>query len=284
MPATRPAPARAARIRLLVLDVDGVLTDGALVYGPSGEETKRFYVRDGLALQLARSAGIEIAILSGRASAAVTRRMSELGIVEVHQGVADKRAALLAMLERLGIEARDAAVMGDDLPDIAVMKLAGLGLAPSDAARAASLPDSGKTSLWKVTVGVQDSDRTWKVTSEEGDLIKDTKDVELRGNVVLISSEGLRVETSVLRWNNAEGRAWTDQPVTIYKGGGVVTGFGLDARPSDEIAFVRGRVKATFGGPKDSGPAESKAPKILPPRPAGKEASRGDGDSSGQRS
>jgi 3-deoxy-D-manno-octulosonate 8-phosphate phosphatase (KDO 8-P phosphatase) len=126
-----------------VLDVDGVLTDGALVYGPSGEETKRFYVRDGLALQLARSAGIEIAILSGRASAAVTRRMSELGIVEVHQGVADKRAALLAMLERLGIEARDAAVMGDDLPDIAVMKLAGLGLAPSDAA-----PETRRAAAW----------------------------------------------------------------------------------------------------------------------------------------
>jgi len=126
-----------------VLDVDGVLTDGAVVYGPSGEETKRFYVRDGLALQLARSAGIEIAILSGRASAAVTRRMSELGIVEVHQGVADKRAALLAMLERLGIEARDAAVMGDDLPDIAVMKLAGLGLAPSDAA-----PETRRAAAW----------------------------------------------------------------------------------------------------------------------------------------
>lgn len=153
-----------------------------------------------------------------------------------------------------------------------------------DAERAESLPDSGKTSLWKVTVGVQDTDRTWKVTSEEGDLIKDTKDVELRGNVVLISSEGLRVETSVLRWNNAEGRAWTDQPVTIFKGGGVVTGFGLDARPSDEIAFVRGRVKATFGGSKDSSPAESKAPKILPSRPAGKEALRGDGDPSGRRS
>jgi len=153
-----------------------------------------------------------------------------------------------------------------------------------DAERAESLPDSGKTSLWKVTVGVQDTDRTWKVTSEEGDLIKDTKDVELRGNVVLISSEGLRVETSVLRWNNAEGRAWTDQPVTIYKGGGVVTGFGLDARPSEEITFVRGRVKATFGGSKESSPAESKAPKILPPRPAGKEALRGDGDPSGRRS
>jgi 3-deoxy-D-manno-octulosonate 8-phosphate phosphatase (KDO 8-P phosphatase) len=83
-------PARASRIRLLVLDVDGVLTDGVLVYGPSGEETKRFHVRDGLAMQAARRAGIEVAIVSGRASAAVTRRMSELGIVEVHQGISDK--------------------------------------------------------------------------------------------------------------------------------------------------------------------------------------------------
>jgi len=153
-----------------------------------------------------------------------------------------------------------------------------------DAERAESLPDSGKTSLWKVTVGVQDTARTWKVTSEEGDLIKETKDVELRGNVVLISSEGLRVETSVLRWNNAEGRAWTDQPVTIYKGGGVVTGFGLEARPSEEIAVVRGRVKATFGGPKGSSPAAPEEPKILPVRPAGKEASRVDGDPAGRRS
>ena len=119
-----------------------------------------------------------------------------------------------------------------------------------DAERAESLPDSGKTSLWKVSIGVQETDKSWKVTSDEGDLVRDTKDVELRGNVVLVSSEGLRVETTVLRWNNAEGRAWTDQPVTIYKGDGVVTGFGLEARPSEEITLVRGRVKATFGGSK----------------------------------
>ena len=151
-----------------------------------------------------------------------------------------------------------------------------------DAERAESLPDSGKTSLWKVTIGVQDTERTWKVTSEEGDLIKETKDVELRGNVVLISSEGLRVETSVLRWNNAEGRAWTDQPVTIYKGSGVVTGFGLETRPSDEVTLIRGRVKATFGGTKSS--PESKAPQTLPARPAGKEASRSDAEPAGRRS
>jgi lipopolysaccharide export system protein LptC len=67
---------------------------------------------------------------------------------------------------------------------------------------------------------------------------------------VLVSSEGLRVETSVLRWNNAEGRAWTDQPVTIYKGGGVVKGAGLEVRPAEEITLVHGRVTATFGGTK----------------------------------
>ena len=121
---------------------------------------------------------------------------------------------------------------------------------------------------------MQDTDRSWQVTSDEGDLVKDTKDVELRGNVVLVSSEGLRVETTVLRWNNAEGRAWTDQPVIIYKGEGVVTGFGLEARPSEEITLVRGRVKATFGGAKASGaPSSSKAlPKPIP-RKSGREAS-----------
>jgi len=144
-----------------------------------------------------------------------------------------------------------------------------------DAERAESLPDSGKTSLWKVTIGVQDTDRSWKVTSDEGDLITDTKDVELRGNVVLVSSEGLRVETTVLRWNNAEGRAWTDQPVTLYKGAGVVKGFGLDVRPAEEIAFVRGRVKAVFGlsEPTSSSSASPKGSKVPGSRRAGVRAS-----------
>ena len=121
-----------------------------------------------------------------------------------------------------------------------------------DAERAEALSDSGKTSLWKVTIGVEEPDRTWKVTGDEGDLFKETRDVEIRGNVVLVSSEGLRVETTVLRWNNAEGRAWTDQPVTIYKAGGVVQGVGLEAKPSEEFTVVRGRVRATFGGTKES--------------------------------
>lgn len=126
-------PSGVARIRLLVLDVDGVLTDGVLVYGASGEETKRFHVRDGLAIQVARRAGVEIAVVSGRASPAVTRRMSELGVVEVHQGVADKESLLRALLARLGVKAAETAVMGDDLVDLPVMRIAGLAMAPADA-------------------------------------------------------------------------------------------------------------------------------------------------------
>ena len=129
----RSALGRAARIRLLVLDVDGVLTDGVLVYGASGEETKRFHVRDGLAIQAARRAGLEIAVVSGRASAAVTRRMSELGVVEVHQGVADKESLLRGLLARLGVKAVETAVMGDDLLDLPLMRIVGLAMAPSDA-------------------------------------------------------------------------------------------------------------------------------------------------------
>jgi 3-deoxy-D-manno-octulosonate 8-phosphate phosphatase (KDO 8-P phosphatase) len=124
---------RAARIRLLVVDVDGVLTDGGLDYGAAGEETKRFFVQDGLALVAARRAGLAVAVISGRASAAVTRRMTELGVSEVHQGVQDKAAAVESVMGRLGLRAAEVAVMGDDLPDLPLMKQAGLALAPANA-------------------------------------------------------------------------------------------------------------------------------------------------------
>ena len=128
------ATPRASRIRLLVLDVDGVLTDGGLFVSASGEEAKRFHVHDGLALVAARKAGLQIAILSSRASAAVTRRMTELGVGEVHQGVTDKAGALDALRERLGLAVGEVAMMGDDLPDLPAMARAGLALAPANAA------------------------------------------------------------------------------------------------------------------------------------------------------
>ncbi len=113
--------------------MDGVLTDGTLHYGPSGEETKIFHVRDGLAIVAAGEVGLAIAVISGRASPAVTRRMAELGVREVHQGVADKVVVLEAMRSRLGLEPPEVAVMGDDIADLGPMERAGLSLAPADA-------------------------------------------------------------------------------------------------------------------------------------------------------
>jgi 3-deoxy-D-manno-octulosonate 8-phosphate phosphatase (KDO 8-P phosphatase) len=124
---------RAARVRLLVLDVDGVLTDGGLCYGPTGEEIKRFDAHDGLAMVEARRAGLAIAVVSGRRSVAVSRRAAELGIAEVHQGVRDKAAVLDGLMARLGLALAELAVMGDDLPDLPLMRRAGLALAPRNA-------------------------------------------------------------------------------------------------------------------------------------------------------
>jgi 3-deoxy-D-manno-octulosonate 8-phosphate phosphatase (KDO 8-P phosphatase) len=124
---------RAAAVRLLILDVDGVLTDGGLYYGASGEELKRFDVHDGLAMAAAGRAGLCVAVISGRASAAVARRLSELGITEVHQGIADKGRVLSDLLARLDLDASAVAVMGDDLTDLPMMERGGLALAPRNA-------------------------------------------------------------------------------------------------------------------------------------------------------
>ena len=106
---------------------------GGSSYGPAGEEVKRFHVRDGFALVAARRAGLGVAVISGRASAAVTRRMAELGVDEVHQGVDDKRECLDALCARLGLARGQVAAMGDDLPDLPLLGEAGVALAPADA-------------------------------------------------------------------------------------------------------------------------------------------------------
>lgn len=124
---------RARRIRLLVLDVDGVLTDGRLYISASGEELKVFHVRDGSGLVAAQRAGIAVAIISGRDSAAVTRRAAELGIRHVRQGVSDKGAELDRLLAELGVAAEHAACVGDDTPDLPMLRRAGLAVAVADA-------------------------------------------------------------------------------------------------------------------------------------------------------
>jgi YrbI family 3-deoxy-D-manno-octulosonate 8-phosphate phosphatase len=123
----------AARVRLLILDVDGVLTDGGLSYGPDGLEIKRFNVKDGLGIKLLQKAGIEVAILSGRASPAVERRAAELGIKHVLLGIGDKGPALTGLLEATGVADRDAAYMGDDLPDLGCLRRVGFAVTPADA-------------------------------------------------------------------------------------------------------------------------------------------------------
>jgi 3-deoxy-D-manno-octulosonate 8-phosphate phosphatase (KDO 8-P phosphatase) len=124
---------RARGIRLLVLDVDGVLTDGRLFISAAGEELKVFHVRDGSGLVAIQRAGITVAIISGRDSPAVTRRATELGIRHVHQGVADKGALLDRLLDELGIAAEETACVGDDTPDAPMLRRAGLAIGVADA-------------------------------------------------------------------------------------------------------------------------------------------------------
>lgn len=130
-----PAAVRdaAPRIRLLVLDVDGVMTDGRLQYGPDGGESKTFHVRDGLGIKLALRAGIEIAVISGRGGGAVEQRLKELGVRHVRLNQEDKYAALHEITEELRIGLNSVACVGDDLPDVAVMEPSALGIAVADA-------------------------------------------------------------------------------------------------------------------------------------------------------
>jgi 3-deoxy-D-manno-octulosonate 8-phosphate phosphatase (KDO 8-P phosphatase) len=122
-----------ARIRLLVLDVDGVLTDGRLHYGPEGEQHKVFHVRDGSGIKALQAAGVTVAVISGRNSQAVARRCADLGITEVAQGIDDKAAAFEALRARLGVAAADCACIGDDTPDVPLMNRVGLAIAVADA-------------------------------------------------------------------------------------------------------------------------------------------------------
>lgn len=125
--------ADAALIRLLVLDVDGVLTDGRLYFGPDGETLKAFHVRDGAGLKQAAAAGITLAVISGRHSKMTSLRCRELGVDHVLQGVQDKLAALRELCAQLHLPAASCACIGDDTPDVPVMRAVGLAFAVADA-------------------------------------------------------------------------------------------------------------------------------------------------------
>lgn len=123
----------AAKIKLLLLDVDGVLTDGKLYYGNSGEELKAFNIQDGLGIKLLQEGNIQVGIITGRVSALLKRRADELGISPVIQGREDKLTAVEELLSSSSFSLDEIAFIGDDLPDLAVIKRVGLGIAVSNA-------------------------------------------------------------------------------------------------------------------------------------------------------
>ncbi len=127
MSAVLPAPLspelmqRAQRVKLMIFDVDGVLTDGGLRYGAAGEQIKTFNVLDGHGIKLLQQAGVRAAIISARASDIVARRAADLGIAHLMQGVHDKRAGFELLLAQTGLQAEDCGFMGDDVIDLPVM-------------------------------------------------------------------------------------------------------------------------------------------------------------------
>lgn len=119
--------------RVLLLDVDGVLTDGGLYYGADGEALKRFHTLDGHGLKLLARAGVAVAIISGRDSPALRRRLAELGVQRVHAGVANKLQVAEAVRQEVGVPWSQVAAMGDDWPDLPMLTRAGFAAAPPGA-------------------------------------------------------------------------------------------------------------------------------------------------------
>jgi 3-deoxy-D-manno-octulosonate 8-phosphate phosphatase (KDO 8-P phosphatase) len=138
---------RAAKIELLLLDVDGVLTDGSIVYAADGVEIKRFHVRDGSGLKLWHDQGKRSAIISGRRSPAVDSRAAELGIAPVLQGQSNKLEAMSRLLAEMGLRAEVVCAIGDDLPDLPVLRRAGIAIAVADACREVQVAADYTTSL-----------------------------------------------------------------------------------------------------------------------------------------
>jgi 3-deoxy-D-manno-octulosonate 8-phosphate phosphatase (KDO 8-P phosphatase) len=128
-----PARSVLRAIRLVVLDVDGVLSDGRIIYDESGTEAKVFDVRDGYGIRKASARGLTFALVSGRTSKVVVHRARELGIAEVHQGVRDKLKVFRSILSKYGVAPAEVCCMGDDEPDLPVLAAAGFSAAPSNA-------------------------------------------------------------------------------------------------------------------------------------------------------
>ncbi len=121
-------------IQLLILDVDGVLTDGSILYDERGNQLKRFHVRDGMGIRLAMEAGVRVAVLSSRDSPAVSRRLAELAVTRIVQGSGDKGVDVVTLLREEGVTGEHAAYLGDDLLDLPAMRRVDYPMAVADAA------------------------------------------------------------------------------------------------------------------------------------------------------
>lgn len=119
---------RAARVKVMIFDVDGVLTDGSLTYGADGEITKTFFVLDGLGIQLLQKTGVQTAIISARQSPIVVRRAADLGINHVYQGIHDKRVAFAKLLEATGATVEQCGYIGDDVIDLPLLMKVGFAV------------------------------------------------------------------------------------------------------------------------------------------------------------
>ncbi|GIV16262.1 MAG: hydrolase [Armatimonadota bacterium] len=120
-------------VQAVILDVDGVLTDGGIYYDPTGREIKRFHVADGLGIELLRHAGLRVAILSGRVSEALTRRAAELKVAECYQGVRDKKAQIEKLRQQWQLKAEELLYVGDDLNDLPAFEAVGVRVAVANA-------------------------------------------------------------------------------------------------------------------------------------------------------
>lgn len=120
-------------IKLLICDIDGVFSDGRIYLGNAGEELKAFHTRDGFGIKALMNAGVEVAVITGRSSNIVTNRMQALGVQHIYQGQNDKREAYRDLLDKLKLETHEIAYIGDDVPDLELVRMVGLGIAVQDA-------------------------------------------------------------------------------------------------------------------------------------------------------
>ena len=157
------------KIKLLLLDVDGVLTDGSIAYDDNGIELKTFNVRDGLGIRLLMSSGIIIGIITGRSSEALRHRCRNLGISHLFDGVRDKAALLEEIVSNTGISAEEIAFMGDDLQDLALMRKVGVSIAVADscaeiteAADWVTHAKGGRGAVREVSEAILKSQKRWQ--------------------------------------------------------------------------------------------------------------------------